>query len=266
MTTVLYHAEVTGNEKLVLLGIANHEGDGGAFPAVDTLARYANIDRRSTQRLLRKLEEKGLLRSDRRTGSSTLYRVLVECPDNCDRSTNHRLRVAQHATVELKGGDTGTAGDTTTAPGGDTGTAGGATLEPPEPSYNRQNNLIAFRQFWDNYPRKINSRKAQVEFNKLTEEDQQLAIVKAEEFANSVEAEEIKFVPYPENWLSNARFNDEFTPSSVIAYKKKTEQERAARILEAQQPKPEPVRELPPRCLQDETMSILKCGHEECRK
>jgi hypothetical protein len=104
MTTVLYHAEVSGNEKIVLLGIANHEGDGGAYPAVDTLARYANIDRRATQRILRKLEDAALLSSARRTGASTVYRVLVQCPENCDRTTNHRL---------LKGG-----GYTTTGGGG----------------------------------------------------------------------------------------------------------------------------------------------------
>lgn len=265
MTTVLYHAPTTGNEKLVLLGIANHEGDGGAFPAVETLARYANIDRRSTQRILRNLELKGMLRSDRRTGSSTLYRVLVECPDNCDRSTNHKLRVAHHATVEFKGGDTTTTGDTTTAPGGDTTTAGGATLQPPEPSTNRQLNLLRWNEFWLNYPRKINSQKAKNEFMKLTVEEEQLAIDKALEFAESEEAEDAKFIPYPENWLKNKRFNDQYTASAVIAYKKKTEEDRARRIAEAQQPKPEPVRELPPRCQQDDTISILKCGHEECR-
>jgi hypothetical protein len=273
MTTVLYHAEVSGNEKLVLLGIANHEGDGGAFPAVDTLARYANIDRRSTQRLLRNLEAKGLLRSDRRTGNSTLYRVLVSCPENCDRSTNHRLvRNGENGRVAFAGGDTtttgdtGTTGDSTTTPGGDTGTTGGATLQPPEPSYNRQENLIAFKQFWEGYPRKINSRKAQLEFFKLDEHEQTEAIVKATEFAESVEAEDAKYVPYPENWLKNKRFLDTYTPSSVIAYKKKSEQERAQRIQEAQQPKPEPVREAPPKCLQDNSISILKCGHEDCRK
>lgn len=268
MTTVLYHAGVSGNEKLVLLGIANHEGDGGAFPAVDTLARYANIDRRSTQRLLRSLETKGLLRSDRRTGSSTVYRVLVQCPDNCDRSTNHKLK---NSTVAFVGGDTTTTGDTsttgdsTTAGGGDSTTTGGATVQPPEPSYNRQNNLIAFNQFWAAYPRKINSRKAQVEFFKLTVDEQELAIAKATEFAESEEAENVKFIPYPENWIKQRRFEDVYTPSSVIAYKKKTEQERATRIAQALEPKEEPVRELPPRCKQDDQLSILKCGHEDCR-
>lgn len=263
MTTVLYHAEVGGSEKLVLLGIANHEGDGGAYPAVDTLARYANIDRRATQRILRKLEVAGLLASNRRTGSSTVYRVLVQCPDNCDRTTNHRL-------VQGGGSDTAcgseTAGGSDTAPGGGSQTAGGAVQTPPEPSINRQINLITFNQFWAAYPRKYASQQAKNEWAKLTEDEQQLAIIKAAEFAISEEAENPKYIQYPVNWLKAKRFNDEFIPSDVLRYKKEEEARKAERLARAQQPAPEVVRELPPRCLQDDQVSILKCGHPDCRK
>lgn len=70
--------------KLVLLGIANHDGDGGAWPAVATLARYANMSARAVQQHLAKLEAMGYLarvmggggmrdtRADRRP---TLYRI-----------------------------------------------------------------------------------------------------------------------------------------------------------------------------------------------
>lgn len=265
MTTVLYHAEVGGSEKLVLLGVANHEGDGGAYPAVETLARYANIDRRATQRVLRRLEEAGLLSSHRRTGASTVYRVLLQCPENCDRTTNHRL-------VEVGGGvstagvvPTAPGGVVSTAPGGGVSTAGGAVTQPPEPSYNRQINLYTWQQFWEAYPRRYASQQAKLEWAKLTEEEQQLAIVKAEEFAMSEEAENLKYVPYPANWLKAKRFNDEFIPSQVLRYRKEEEEKKAARIAKATAPVEEVVRELPPRCLEDSTMSILKCGHEACR-
>jgi len=39
---VLYHSKAEGARKLVLIGIANHEGDQGSYPAVATLAKYAN--------------------------------------------------------------------------------------------------------------------------------------------------------------------------------------------------------------------------------
>ena len=86
MAMVLHHSSATGTAKLVLLGIANHEGDGGAWPAVETLARYANADARTVQRAISALIAAGELerevnqggdrrtRGDRRTN---LYRIRV---------------------------------------------------------------------------------------------------------------------------------------------------------------------------------------------
>ena len=57
----------TPTAKLVLLGLANHaHADGtGAWPSVETLAGYADCDRRTVQRSLRALEKEGLAaRSD----------------------------------------------------------------------------------------------------------------------------------------------------------------------------------------------------------
>ena len=255
MTTVLYHAKVSGNEKVVLLGIANHEGDGGAYPAVDTLARYANLDRRATQRILRKLEDASLLSSARRTGSSTVYRVLVQCPEDCDRTTNHRI---------LRGGGYTTTGGYTTAGGAVHEPQGGAVTQPPEPSINRQINLIAFNQFWENYPRKYASHNAKTEFAKLTDEEQQTAITKAAEFAMSVEAENPKYTPYPTTWLKTKRFNDQYTPSAVLRSKHEQEARRKARTIEAMNPTPELVRIPVPKCLVDTTVSIVRCGHTTC--
>jgi hypothetical protein len=52
---------VGGNEKVVLLGIANHCRPDGteAWPSLETLARYAACDRSTARRNLRKLEEAG---------------------------------------------------------------------------------------------------------------------------------------------------------------------------------------------------------------
>ena len=33
--------ELTPTDKLVLIGIANHDGDGGSWPSIATLAMYA---------------------------------------------------------------------------------------------------------------------------------------------------------------------------------------------------------------------------------
>jgi hypothetical protein len=98
MAVVLHHSRAKGTDKLILLGIANHEGDGGAHPGVPTLARYANVAESSAREAVRRLEASGevevvigggpLMPNGGRTNA---YRVLVVCPPECDRSPHHRL-------------------------------------------------------------------------------------------------------------------------------------------------------------------------------
>ena len=61
MSQVLNHSKATGRAKLVLLGIANHQGDQGAWPSIATLARYANASERSVKRDIQDLVELGEL-------------------------------------------------------------------------------------------------------------------------------------------------------------------------------------------------------------
>ena len=62
MSIVLNHSKATGRAKVVLLGIANHQGDQGAWPSIATLARYANASERSVKRDIQQLVEMGELR------------------------------------------------------------------------------------------------------------------------------------------------------------------------------------------------------------
>lgn len=137
MALVLHHSSATGTAKLVLLGIANHEGDGGSWPSVATLSRYANADERTVQRAITSLVEAGELsrkvqeggdrrtRGDRRTN---LYRILVECPPECDHTSRHRP-------VDNTGSRGGVS-VTPSTPRGDSAVAHGVTPVPPEPSLN----------------------------------------------------------------------------------------------------------------------------------
>lgn len=100
LAVVLHHSAAAGTPKVVLLGIANHDGDGGAHPAVKTLAKYANVDERSVQRALGVLVDLGEVRVVKRwtydaSGTkrtlTNQYEILVRCPTECDRSFQHRL-------------------------------------------------------------------------------------------------------------------------------------------------------------------------------
>lgn len=105
MAIALHHSRARGTAKLVLLGIANHDGDGGAWPAVYTLQRYAGgVDRRNVQRALDELESLGEIRrligagGDHQTAEyrrPNRYLFLLRCPHDCDRTAAHRTPRSQ---------------------------------------------------------------------------------------------------------------------------------------------------------------------------
>jgi hypothetical protein len=95
----LHHSKAKGTAKLVLLGIANHDGDGGAWPSKATLAKYANVDQRNVDRAIKTLVSLAEIRVGISEGGRSntpdylrpnLYHFLVECPAYCDRSRQHR--------------------------------------------------------------------------------------------------------------------------------------------------------------------------------
>jgi hypothetical protein len=102
----LHHSTMKGTDKLVLLGIANHDGDGGSWPSIQTLAYYANVDVRNVQRSIDRIVAAGEITQETNGGGTAktadhmrpnLYEVVLKCPPNCDGSKRHVLvcRVCQ---------------------------------------------------------------------------------------------------------------------------------------------------------------------------
>jgi hypothetical protein len=125
---VLNQSRSRGTDKLVLIGIANHDGDGGAWPSLETLARYANVDVRTVQRSLRRLELLGELTTYLQDGGTT------RTPN--DRRPNRyeitlQPRGDTHVTPSHERGDVHvTPGVTSTSPRGVTSTSPEPSLEP----------------------------------------------------------------------------------------------------------------------------------------
>lgn len=99
MAIALHHSRAKGSAKLVLIGIANHDGDGGAMPSMATLSVYGGVDVRQARKLVRRLEALGEIRTH--VQAATLdylddhqqpnrYDFLLACPVWCDRSRHHR--------------------------------------------------------------------------------------------------------------------------------------------------------------------------------
>ena len=111
MTLALHHSRAKGTDKVVLLGIANHDGDGGSWPSIDTLARYANVTRRAVQNSIKNLVDAGELvvhlqdggtrRTDPRYRPNR-YEIVLSCPPDCDGSSQHRVGV--HGASSLRAG------------------------------------------------------------------------------------------------------------------------------------------------------------------
>lgn len=122
---------LSATEKLVLIGIANHDGDGGAWPSIATLARYANCAPRSARRCVRRLEQLGLVETTKNAGGTK---------DTADdrRPNLYRLRIQQVVDNPVDGGTGESPRDATggpgSPPGGDQGVQNGGTGESPEPS------------------------------------------------------------------------------------------------------------------------------------
>jgi len=97
-SVVFHHSKATGNDLLVLVAIANYISDDGAWPKVDTIAKYARTSPRQVHRSLNALRELGEV--DWVTGGGqgqgvyrpNLYRLLLTCPDDCSGDWNHSVR------------------------------------------------------------------------------------------------------------------------------------------------------------------------------
>lgn len=97
---VMHHSQSKGNTRLVALAIASFYddvGDNGAFPSQEVLAKIANVNKRTVQRAIVELQELGEIDVHIHSGrgktfnrQTNRYYIVLDCPDWCDRSVNHR--------------------------------------------------------------------------------------------------------------------------------------------------------------------------------
>lgn len=126
MAIALHHSRAKGSAKLILIGIANHDGDGGAMPSMATLAKYGGVDTRQARKLVRRLESLGEVRTHVQAGTleylddheqPNRYDFTLACPSHCDRSSRHRdLRRYDARPLWTTPGPTGQGGSQRTGP------------------------------------------------------------------------------------------------------------------------------------------------------
>lgn len=238
MTLVLHHSKASGVAQMILMGIANHQGDGGAWPSIATLAKYGKVSERRVQQIIRELEASGELvvgtmaGAMTATGPTNLYYVNLCCPDDCDGTTNHRQGVKSGADR------------------GETHFTPGVKPTSPKPSLEpsvKTNISSDFEKFYNVYPRKVGKQAALKAFAKaLTVASVDDILSGALRYGNdpNLPVDE-NFIPHPATWLNGGRWEDGPLPErkmsaeerekfelNKIARRRELEKQHMAELLE----------------------------------
>ena len=192
---VLNKSKATGRAKLVLLGIANHLGDQGAWPAISTLARYANASERSVKRDIQELVELGELRVE-----------LQNAPTRTQYKTNlYWLTIDSGVTDSASG-------VTTQVSRGDSSGKSGVTpvgtqninITIKEPSIETSNK--AFEEFWKLYPKKIAKADALKAWNKAIKTKTAEKLLELTKAYAEGKLPDQTYIPYPASWLNKGLY------------------------------------------------------------
>ena len=101
IAAVLNHSQASPGAKLILTIIANFDGEQGAWPSQETIARMANVKPRQVRRYINELVELGEMEIDIHQGVSLAgtrptnrYYIMLDCPIDCDQTINHKAVVS----------------------------------------------------------------------------------------------------------------------------------------------------------------------------
>jgi hypothetical protein len=196
VSLVLNNSRATGRAKLVLLGIANHLGDQGAWPSISTLARYANASERSVKRDIQELIELGELRVE-----------LQNAP------TNHQYKTNLYWITIRSGVTDSASGVTDWVSRGDSLGKSGVTPVGTQniirtiKETSVKTSSEGFDTFWNLYPKRIAKADALKAWNKATKKktvDELISLTKA--YSES-KLPEMTFIPYPASWLNKELYD-----------------------------------------------------------
>jgi len=222
MNAVWQHSKADGRARLVLLAIADHQGEMGAWPSIQRLSKMVNASERSVQRDIQYLQKIGELQVE-----------VQKAPTNGQYKANLYW-------VTLSG-VTDSASGVTNEPSGVTNRASGVTaggvLTLIEPL--RKNNISSkdqefFTEFWGAYPKKVDKAKAFRAFRSA------LTRAKFEDILAGVIAyrndpkRNPDFTKYPASWLNADSWENAAQPQYEVSAKSEREKAATKEFLEEQ--------------------------------
>lgn len=210
VSLVLNQSKSTGRAKVVLIGIANHLGDHGAWPSISTLARYANASERSVKRDIQELIELG-----------ELVVEVNKSPMGGQYKTN-LYWITLGVTESLAGVTDLPSGVTDWVSRGDSSGKSGVTpvgtqniILTIKETYNQ-----SFEEFWNHYPKKLNKTEAKQAFLKAIKKTKPETIIEGViTYSKKRDLPEHQFIPYPATWLNKARWENETDTQPKTSWK-----------------------------------------------
>jgi hypothetical protein len=204
MNAVWRHSKAQGRQKLVLLAIADHQGENGAYPSIRRLAEMTNASQRSVQRDIQNLVAIGELKVE------------------VQNAPSHGQYKSNLYWVQLAGVTDLTAGVTESSSGvteSSSGVTAGGVLTLKEPLKNPKEHMVKnFEEFWNHYPRKVGKTAAAKAFYKATDEvGVGVLLAKVLKFAHDPNLPPQQFIPHASTWLNEGRWNDEPYPERQLS-------------------------------------------------
>ncbi len=215
-------SEVAGNEMILLLALADVADDNGRCRFMtneddltyEGLSRKVRVDRRTIERLIPRLRERGLLAHSR--GSKARpneFQILVPWAQG----------FTDNLSGNAAGGSPTAVQDSPTAVRESADTVSGRTslirtdvsnvleLVPPGPRERDR-----FDDFWSVYPRRVGKDAARRAFAKAARSAGADVVVEgARRFAADPNLPEKQFIPHPSTWLARGSWEDEPLPPRV---------------------------------------------------
>lgn len=255
MNAVWKQSRSDGRARLVLLAIADHQGEIGAWPSISTLAKMVNSSERSVQRDIQYLQSIGELTVEvqnaptRQQYKSNLYWVT--------------LPGVTAGVTESQSGVTETASGVTAR--------GVQTLIEPLLETNNLTNAQSeqlFVEFWNAYPRKLDKAKAFRAFRSAIKRATFPEIMAGVIAYRNDTGRNPDFTKYPATWLNSDSWENSVTPSadSEAAERAKLRREREKAASEqflAEQRQIEAKAAAPVSCKHGKTLALcLPCAKE----
>lgn len=182
MNAVWRHSKADGRARLVLLAIADHQGEIGAWPSIQTLARMVNASERSVQRDIQYLASIGELKVE-----------VQNAPTGGQYKSNLYW-------VTLSGVTNAAPGVTNAASGV---TAGGVLTLNRTLNEDIESVKELFDEFWKEYPKKSDKRAALKAFRSaLTRETFENILAGAIRYASDPNLPEPQYVKHASTWLN----------------------------------------------------------------